>query len=413
VIVLALNCGSSSLKFRLFQGEPGAPAGLRSLASGHVDRLGDQATIRFEAEGGAKIEGREPIRDQDAAVRRATAWLAGVDPGRRIDAVGHRVVHGGERFTEPTLVDAAILAAIEELEALAPLHNAPSLAGIRAARAAVGQSVPMVAVFDTAFHATIPEHAARYAIPRELAAKHGIRRYGFHGLAYRSVLDGYARMAVVPTDRATLVAFHLGNGCSAAAIQHGRSVDTSMGLTPLEGLVMGTRSGDVDPAMVGHIVRAEGVALAEVERWLNERSGLLGLSGQSSDMRDLLARQGEDPRARLAVDVFCHRARKYLGAYLAVLGGADAVVFSGGIGEHAPEVRARICARMEWLGLVVDPELNVAAVGRAGRLSPPDARIAAYAIPADEERVIAQDTLARVAARGATPAASGPPRSTS
>ena len=412
MIVLALNCGSSSLKFRLFQAEPGvSSAGIRRLAGGHVERLGDQATLKFEAEGEAKVDAREPIRDQDAAVRRVTAWLATIDRGdRRIDAVGHRVVHGGEQFTEPALINAEVLAAIEGLEPLAPLHNAPSLAGIRAARAALGQDVPMVAVFDTAFHATIPEHASRYAIPHELAAKHGIRRYGFHGLAYRSVLDEYARMSGTPAERATIVAFHLGNGCSAAAIQRGRSVDTSMGLTPLEGLVMGTRSGDVDPALVGHLVRTEGVAVAEAERWLNERSGLRGLSGRSSDMRDLLARQPEDPRARLAVEVFCHRARKYLGAYLAVLGGADAVVFSGGIGEHAHEVRARICAGMEWIGLVVDPELNAGTVGRAGRLSPDDARLPAYAIPADEERVIAQDTLACVAV-GDSPPAPRPTRS--
>jgi acetate kinase len=398
VIVLALNCGSSSLKFRLFQGEP--DAALPSLAGGQVDRLGDRATVRFDADGGPKVDGHEAIRDQGAAVRRVTAWLAGLEPGRRIDAVGHRVVHGGARFTEPTLIDGATLRGIEELEALAPLHNAPSLAGIQAAREALGPDVPMVAVFDTAFHATLPEPAYRYAIPADLAARHAIRRYGFHGLAYRSVLAEYARLSGTPPERATLVAFHLGNGCSVAAIERGRSVETSMGLTPLEGLVMGTRSGDVDPALVGHLVRAEGVPVAEAERWLNERSGLRGLSGGSSDMRDLLGRQREDPRARLAVDVFCHRARKYLGAYLAVLGGADAVVFSGGIGEHAPEVRARICAGMEWLGLVVDPELNATAVGRAGRVSPPGARLPAYAIPADEESVIARDTLARVRAAG-------------
>ena len=403
MIVLALNCGSSSLKFRLFQAEPGASTGLRRLAGGHVERLGDQATLAFEAAAGAQLSAQDAVPDHEAAVRRVTAWLATIDPGgRRIDAIGHRVVHGGERFTEPVLIDADVLAAIEELETLAPLHNAPSLAGIQAARTALGSDIPMVAIFDTAFHATMPEHASRYAIPHDLAVKRGIRRYGFHGLAYRSVLNEYARMSGTPAEAATLVAFHLGSGCSAAAIRHGRSVDTSMGLTPLEGLVMGTRSGDVDPALVGHLVRTESAPVTEVERWLNEGSGLRGLSGRSSDMRDLLARQGEDPRARLAVDVFCHRARKYLGAYLAVLGGADAVVFSGGIGEHAPEVRSRICAGMEWAGLVVDPERNAAAVGRAGRLSPEAARLPAYAIPADEERIIAQDTLARLAAgRGA------------
>ena len=196
MIVLALNCGSSSLKFRLFEAKPGASAGIRRLAGGLVERLGDQATLTFDAEGGAKLGAREPVPDQDTAVRRVTGWLATIDlGGRQIDAVGHRVVHGGERFTEPALIDAEVLGAIEELETLAPLHNAPSLAGIRAARAALGSSIPMVAVFDTAFHATIPDHASRYAIPHELAVKHSIRRYGFHGLAYRSVLDEYARMS--------------------------------------------------------------------------------------------------------------------------------------------------------------------------------------------------------------------------
>jgi acetate kinase len=310
------------------------------------------------------------------------------------------VVHGGEGFTRPALIDAEVIAAIRALEELAPLHNAPSLAGIEAARRALGPDVPMVAVFDTAFHATIPEAAHLYAIPRELATTHRIRRYGFHGVAYQSVLEGYAELSGTPPDRATLVALHLGNGCSAAAIRHGRSVDTSMGLTPLEGLVMGTRSGDVDPALVGHLARVAGVPVPEVERWLNERSGLLGLSGRSRDMRDLLDREREDPRARLAIDVFCHRARKYLGAYLTLLGGGDAVVFSGGIGEHAAEIRARICAGLEWAGLVLDPARNARAVGRAGRLTADGARLPAYAIPADEERVIARETLERLGARG-------------
>ncbi len=290
-----------------------------------------------------------------------------------------------------------MLDAIRALETLAPLHNAPSLVGIEAARAALGPDVPMVAAFDTTFHASMPEHAYRYAIPHELALTHRVRRYGFHGLAYRSVLARYAQVVGGPRDRVTIVAFHLGNGCSAAAIKDGRSIDTSMGLTPLEGLVMGTRSGDVDPALIGYLARVEGVPAQEVERWLNERAGLLGLSGRSRDMRDLLAHEGDDPRARLAVDVFCYRARKYLGAYLATLGGADAVVFSGGIGEHAPAVRARICAGMEWCGLVLDPGRNAAAVGREARLTPDGAALPAYVIQADEERMIAQDVVERVA----------------
>jgi acetate kinase len=398
VLVLALNCGSSSLKFQLFSGGSGPAREARPLARGLVDRLGDQATLAFQAQGGAVLNERRRTSDHGAAVKGVLEWLASVgavgrDPNARIAAVGHRVVHGGEQFTEPTRIDAGVVAAIEVLEALAPLHNAPSLAGIRAARAALGPDIPMVAVFDTAFHAGMPESAARYAIPHELALKHGIRRYGFHGLAYRSTLARYAELAGVPEGRVTLVAFHLGNGCSAAAIRNGRSIDTSMGLTPLEGLVMGTRSGNVDPALIGYLAREEGVPAPEVERWLNERSGLLGLSGRSRDMRDLLERERDDPRARLAVEVFCYRARKYLGGYLAALGGADAVVFSGGIGEHAPEIRARICAGMEWAGVVLDSAHNAAAIGREGRLSPDGARLPAYVIPADEERVIAQDTI--------------------
>jgi acetate kinase len=405
VIVLALNCGSSSLKFQVFASDPSAPrAKARRLARGIVERIGDRASLEFQAEGRSATQEREPVPDHDAAVRRVLGWLAAGGASAhggaiRIDAVGHRVVHGGARFTDSVPIDADVLDAIEALEPLAPLHNAPSLAGIRAARVALGPDVPMVAVFDTAFHATMPEHAYRYAIPHELALKHGIRRYGFHGLAYRSVVARYVELTEIPLERATLVAFHLGNGCSAAAIKNGRSIDTSMGLTPLEGLVMGTRSGDVDPALIGHLARVEGVPAQEVERWLNERAGLLGLSGRSRDMRDLLANERADPRARLAVEVFSYRARKYLGAYLAVLGGADAVVFSGGIGEHAPEVRSRICAGMEWSGLTLDRARNADVVGREGNISPDGARCPVYVIPADEERVIAQDvveSLARV-----------------
>jgi acetate kinase len=402
VIVLALNGGSSSLKFQLFAAPAGRDA--RRLAGGVIERLGDDAIVTLGVEGRPARQLREPVPDHDTAVRRALAWLAasGVLEPRRpgIDAVGHRVVHGGTRLTQPTLIDPDVMTAIEALDALAPLHNAPSLAGIRAARATLGPDVPMVAVFDTAFHATLPEPAHRYAIDHTLATRHGLRRYGFHGLAYQSVLERYAELAGQPVERATVVAFHLGSGCSAAAIRHGRSVDTSMGLTPLEGLVMGTRSGDVDPALVGHLARVEGASVPEVERWLNERSGLLGLSGRSADMRELLDREPQDARARLAVEVFCHRARKYLGAYLAVLGGADAVVFSGGIGEHAPAVRARVCAGLEWLGLVVDPERNAETVGRAGRMTADGARLPAYVIPADEERVIARATRSRLAHRG-------------
>jgi acetate kinase len=300
-------------------------------------------------------------------------------------------VHGGARFVESTLIDDGVMAAIEELETLAPLHNGPGLAGIRAARACL-PTTPMVAAFDTGYHATLPEHAHAYAIPHEVARRHGIRRYGFHGLSYRSVVARYAAITGRPVERSRLVVLHLGNGSSAAAIAGGRSQDTSMGLTPLEGLVMGTRSGDLDPAIVSQLVRAEGVSAATVEHWLNERSGLLGLSGRSADVRDLLAAEAADPRARLALDVFCYRARKYVGAYLAALGGAEAVVFTGGIGEHASEVRARICAGLEWTGLALDPDANAKARGTEGRISRDGAGLVAWVIPTDEERVIAEDT---------------------
>ena len=250
----------------------------------------------------------------------------------------------------------------------------------------------MVAVFDTSFHADLPEVAYRYAIPTALADRHGIRRYGFHGLSYRHVVARYAELSHRSPASVDMIALHLGNGSSISAIRGGRSVDTSMGFTPLEGLVMGTRSGDLDPAIVGVLAERERVSVAEVERWLNERSGLYGLSGTSRDMRDLLTRAGDDPRARLAVDVFCYRARKYIGAYLAALGGSGALVFTGGIGAGSPVIRAGICANMGWCGLTLDPGRNSAAIGVEARIDADGSSIEVFVIPADEERVIALDT---------------------
>lgn len=414
--VLVLNCGSASVKFELIDaggagggqragagrragdagGDTGAAAAgpLERLARGEAGPLGRGGRIRLEAPGRPAVTEDAPGIDHAGAVGRAVGWLASL--GFPIHAAGHRIVHGGERFLESTRIDEEVLRAIEALEVLAPLHNAPGLQGIRAARARLGPDVPMAAVFDTSFHAAMPEEAAAYAIPAHLAARHGVRRYGFHGTAFRSVLAGYAALTGTDERSARLVALHLGGGCSAAAIREGRSVETSMGFTPLEGLVMGTRSGDLDPSIVTHLAAREGVAAEEIVRALNEASGLLGLSGRSGDVRDLLAAEGEDPRARLALQVFCHRARKYLGAYLAVLGGADAVVFSGGIGEHAPEIRARICAGLEPLGISIDPGRNRATAGVAGEIGAPGAPIRAYVVPADEGSIIARDTLACV-----------------
>ena len=249
----------------------------------------------------------------------------------------------GVRF----MVDDGVISELEALGDLAPLHNAPSLTAIRAARATLGPSIPMVATFDTAFFRELPERASQYAIPHELAEKHGIRRYGFHGLAHRYMLERYAQLTSRSVEETRLITLQLGNGCSVTAVEGGRSIDTSMGFTPLEGLIMGTRSGDIDPAIVTHLARAESVDAEEVVSWLNTRSGLRGLSGSAADMRDLQAAEAAgDRRAAIAVELFCYRAKKYVGAYLAALGGADAVVFGGGIGENSPAVRARICEGM-------------------------------------------------------------------
>jgi acetate kinase len=302
------------------------------------------------------------------------------------------VVHGADLFTAATALDELTLAKIESLNDLAPLHNPAAVSGIHAARKILGAAMPMAAVFDTAFHATIPPTAATYAIDGDLAKKHRIRRYGFHGMAHCYSMRRYSQLTRRAERDVNIVTLHLGNGSSACAIRAGQSVDTSMGFTPLEGLVMGTRSGDLDPALIEYLARKENVTALEVDHWLNHRSGLLGLSGISNDMRELLARYEQEPRARLAVDVYCYRAHKYLGAYLAVLGGAQAVIFSGGIGENAAVVRQKICTDMEWCGLRLDERRNAAAAGVEGLISSADARMEAYVIPSDEETVIARET---------------------
>jgi acetate kinase len=303
------------------------------------------------------------------------------------------VVQGGQRFTQPTLINADVIADIDALSELAPLHNGPSVEAIRSAWESLGTTTPMVATFDTLFHCSLPPCASQYPISLELAEKHQIKRYGAHGLAHRYMVERYAEITATPVDSVDLITLQLGSGCSAAAIQGGRSIDTSMGLTPLEGLMMGTRTGDVDPSLAGYLARREGVETEVVEDWLNKRSGLLGVSGISQDVRDLLeAEQEGNSRAALAIDMFCYRVRKYIGAYLAALGGADAVIFGGGIGENSPAIRERICAGMEWSGLVLDPGLNNVMAGSEGRISVEDAGIHAYVVPVDEAAIIARDT---------------------
>lgn len=390
--VLVLNCGSSTLKFQLIEiGE--ASDQERKLARGIVDRIGGPAAYSFKADGGAHEEKTLPVGNHEVAARLVIDWLRSQPELGSIDAVGHRVVHGGERFANSVLIDDAVIATLEALCEIAPLHNPGALSGIRAARKILGDALPMVAAFDTSFHHAIPERAALYAIPYELSQRHKIRRYGFHGLAHQYDIARYAELVGKPAAEINAVTLHLGNGCSATAIRNGQSIDTSMGFTPLEGLVMGTRSGDLDPALLSYLARKEQVDAAEVENWLNKRSGLLGLSGISNDMRELTAAYQTHPRARLAVDVFCYRARKYVGAYLAALeGAAQALIFSGGIGENSPLVRKKILSGMEWCGLNLDDGMNEQIIGRDGRMSAAQSKLDVFVIHTDEETIIARET---------------------
>jgi acetate kinase len=390
--ILVLNCGSSTLKFQLIE-SASIKDKYRKLASGLVDRIGGQASYRFEVGGSQSETKNGEVPSHEAAVRLVIEWLQSKSGRDTIDAVGHRVVHGGDQFVTAVRIDGAVIAALESLSDIAPLHNPVALSGIRAARKILGESMPMVAAFDTSFHHRIPAHAALYAIPRDLAQKHKIRRYGFHGLAHQYDVVRYAEVVGKRTEDINAVTFHLGNGCSAGAIRHGQSIDTSMGFTPLEGLIMGTRSGDLDPALVSFLARKESVDAAEIEDWLNQRSGLVGLSGISSDMRELTAAYEKQPRARLAVDAFCYRARKYLGAYLAALGGAEAVIFSGGIGENSSSVRAKICSEMEWCGLRLDSAANEAVRAKDEIISSAASSLKVAVIHTDEEMIIARETV--------------------
>jgi acetate kinase len=409
--VLVLNCGSSSLRFQIIDTDLDAIErdADRRLVRGNIERIGGHALIGIQAEGRAKLVEDAPLRDHRAAVDWVLRWVVssqsaieGVASVSDIHAVGHRVVHGGERFQRSVRIDAEVLEGIEECIELAPLHNPANLKGIRAARAILGEGLPDVAVFDTSFHATLPEVSYLYGIPYQYYRRFKLRRYGFHGTSHRYVAYRYRKLRGIPREQVNIVTLHLGNGCSACAIRGGRSFDTSMGFTPLEGLLMGTRSGDLDPSVIEFLSEKEGISLQEVTAMLNRQSGLLGVSGLTGDMRDLLAEEAEheDRRASLAIDLFCYRARKCIGSYLAAMGGAEAIVFAGGIGENAPEVRARICAGLEWMGLEIDSRLNAELVGgKSGAISREGSRLAAWVIPTDEELLIARDTVRVVQAK--------------
>jgi acetate kinase len=403
--VLVLNNGSSTIKFDLVELANSSAPITCTLAHGQIDFGAHNPTLSVRASSGATLQRTTDVRSRNEAIGQALDAVSEVLSSQgalNVQAVGHRVVHGGDRFVSPVLVDGAVLSVLEGLNGLAPLHNPAALEGVHAAIAAFGPDVPMVAVFDTAFHATLPDYAYTYALPYDLAqglrvlgsqnAKEKLRRYGFHGTAHEYMLNRYALMTGTSPQEATIITLQLGNGCSVTAIRNGSSVDTSMGFTPLEGLVMGTRSGDIDPGIVSYLAREERISADEVVRLLNERSGLLGISGRSSDMRDLLAAVDHDPRARLAIEVFCYRVRKYIGAYLAALEGVAAIVFGGGIGENAPSIRARICERFGWCGLRLDPERNDSLVGTEGRISQDGAAIAAHVVAVNEAILIAEQT---------------------
>ena len=401
--ILVLNAGSSSLKFQIVATDLERIREDRDvrLLRGEVERIGAEAVVTVQKGDGPKQKLTASLKDITGALDFILRWAASPESGvseiqsiADIHAVGHRVVHGGEAFTDSVLITDEVIRGIENCIDLAPLHNPINLRGIRAMRDLLGAKIPQVAVFDTAFHQSLAERSYLYAIPYHLYLRYRIRRYGFHGISHRYVAYRYRTIRNLPREQANIVSLHLGNGCSAAAIRGGRSVDTSMGMTPLEGLVMGTRSGDVDPAVLGFIAAKEGISIHEVETLLNKQSGLLGISGLTHDMRVLQneAKEHDDRRAKLAIEIFSYRARKYIGAFLAAMGGADAIVFTGGIGENSPLVRQNICEGLEWAGLTVDAEKNEKTISVEGAISREGSRLAAYVIPTDEELLIARDT---------------------
>jgi len=402
--ILVLNSGSSTLKFQLIASDKERIQNNtdQRLCKGVIERIGGEAIFTAQVGTQPKHVFTAPITDLSAALDFLVRWMASEPSGVKevqssadIHAVGHRVVHGGERFSESAVITDDVLKGIQDCIELAPLHNPNNVKCIQAAQRIFGPKVPQVAVFDTAFHQSIPEHAYIYSVPYHLYRRHHIRRYGFHGTSHRYVAYRYRVLANKTREQTNVITLHLGNGCSAAAIRNGYPVDTSMGMTPLEGLVMGTRSGDVDPAVVNLIAAKEGLTPSEVDALLNTQSGLLGISGLTNDMRELEQELNEhdDRRARLAIEVFCYRVKKYIGAYLACMGGADAVVFTGGIGENSSAVRARVCEGLEWLGLRLDKGKNEQNAGKEQLISTDDSKLLLFVIPTDEELLIARDTV--------------------
>lgn len=398
--ILILNAGSNSLKFELIDAQQSTSTAEEetrfgiTLIAGSYDNI-SKPDSTFSVSGGEKQN--LELSDHGHAAEQLFDWIIagnanaqGISKLEDIDRIGHRVVHGAYRFNGPERIDDEVIRAIEELEELAPLHNRSALKVIRASRERVGQQLPMIAVFDTVFHRFIPEEAALYALPLDLSERHKIKRYGFHGISHRYLAIRYAQLAKRKLSELKLITLHLEGGSSAAAIQHGHSVDTSMGFTPLEGLMMGTRSGDLDPALVTYLMNKEKLDASGIEDFLNKKCGLLGVSGMSADTRELREHLSEHP-VDLALNMFAYRVRKYVGAYLAVLGGADAIVVGGGIGENTPIIRERIFANFDWGGMSLDSQRNEQVIDREGPITTAESPTPIWVIPTREALMAAKD----------------------
>src|SRR5574344_2028237 len=393
--ILVLNCGSSSIKYKLFDMESKAV-----LTSGGIERIGiDGSFLKFTLPNGEKKILEKDIPEHTVGVEFILETLTNSEYGAiksldEIKAVGHRMVHGGEKFSKSVLLNEEVLKEFAACNDLAPLHNPANLKGVNAITAIL-PNVPQVGVFDTAFHQTMPDYAYLYAIPYELYEKYGIRRYGFHGTSHRYVSSEILRYLGIKAEGSKIITCHIGNGGSITAVKDGKSVDTTMGLTPLEGIMMGTRSGDIDAGAVTSLMEKEGLNTTGVMNLLNMKSGLLGISGVSSDMRDLSAAVNEgNSRAALAKKMYSYKIRKYIGAFAAAMGGVDVIVFTGGVGENRNEIREAVCENMEFLGIKIDKEINSKIIlGADGIISTPDSKVKVVVLPTDEELMIAKDTL--------------------
>ena len=392
--ILVLNCGSSSIKYKLYQMET-----RQVLAQGGVEKIGLKGSfLKFTLQDGRKVMLEGEILEHQTGIEYILGVLLSKKYGcinslSEIDAVGHRVVHGGEKFNQSVLLTQEVIASIEEYIELAPLHNPPNLKGIYAIQELMPET-PQVAVFDTAFHQTMPDYAYMYALPYSLYEKYGIRRYGFHGTSHRYVSKRACEFLGVPFEEQRMITAHIGNGGSVDAIKNGKSIDTSMGMTPVEGLMMGTRSGDVDPGVLTYLMEKERLGAQGISRLVNKFSGVLGISGVSSDMREVDAaiEQG-NKRAALSLEMYNYRIKKYVGAYTAILGGLDILVFTGGVGENQAITRSEVCKNMEFLGIELDEDKNVSVHGIECEISKPESKVKVVVIPTDEELTIAQDTL--------------------